>query len=327
VFFILSGATAARADNSFDAVLTPPTMDPYGMVVVERAQTPQRFEFGVNAVFGYAHNPFNLTLTDPTTNSDQRYNLIQDQLTVDLGFFLGLWDFLSIAAVLPMGVNFYDDSAIGSPLIPQAPSAMNPTGFPGTSGLYNNMPRQNVEISQTGARDPRLAVKGRFYSGHHFEIGTILELTLPLGDSSSFLGEKNVTFRPRLLFGFFFSRLNLAFSFGGIVREGSQLYDPYTPTTLRFATGQELTWGAGVNVHAHRVVSLGIEGVGTIPVSGSATSPTATLLGSVSVRPMERWRIQLAGGGGLLPSSPMNADGRLILGFAYSFSPREGGLR
>ncbi len=326
--FTLGVELLARADRSFDVMMTPPTMDPYGMAVIERAQTPQRFEFGTNAVFGWAHNPFSPTLTDPNMGfTEQRFNLIQNQLTIDLGFYFGLWDFLSIAAVVPMGVNYYDDNAVGSPLIPQTPTASNPTGFPGTSGLYNNQPRQTIGISQAGARDPRLAVKARFYGGRYFEIGTILEVTVPLGDSSSFLGDKYATFRPRLLAGVLLKRVNLALSFGAIVRESSQLYDPYVATTLRFEVGQELTWGAGLGVLCHRMLSLGLESLGTIPVSGDAASATASLLGSISFRPTEKWRLQFAAVGGLISDSPRNADGRLLLGLAYSFSPREGGLR
>lgn len=325
---LLGQPATAQADRSFDVAMAGPAIDPYGMVVVDRARTPQRFEFGVQAAFGWAHQPLRLTLADPTQAlADQRYNVIQNQLTVDLGFYFGLWDWLSIAAVMPMGVNFYDDAAIGEPIVPQTPTPKNPTGFPGTSGLYNNEPRQTIGISQSGVRDPRFAVKARFYGGHYFEIGTILEITAPLGDRGSFLGEKSVTFRPRLVAGLLLGRVNLALSFGAIVRESSELYDPYFPTNLRFQMGHELTWGAGLGLFAHRVISLGVESFGTIPVAGDATSATVTMLGSLALRPTEKWRVILAGGGGLLADNPRNADGRILLSLAYSLWPREGGLR
>lgn len=326
------GTEPARADRAFDVAMAPPAMDAYGMMVVERARTPGKFEFGTSTVFGWAKNPFRPTLSDQNNGlAESRFDLIQHQLTVDLGFTLGLADFLSVAVVMPMGVNLYDQNPIGEPAVPQTPSPTNPTGFPRATGLYANQPRETVPISAAGVRDPRLGVKVRFYGGRHFEIGTLLELTLPLGDRNSFLGENNATFKPRLLAGFMFSRVNIALSLGAIVREGVELYEPSTPLTqppvLRFQTGHELSYGAGLSVLAHQMLSLGVEGFGTIPLVGEATSTTTSILGAIYFRPSERWRITVAGGGGVIPDSPRNADGRLIVGLAYSPSPREGGLR
>jgi hypothetical protein len=300
---------------------------------------PQRFEFGVQAYFGLAHNPLHLNLTDPKMGySEQPFNLVNSQLTVDLGFYLGLWDFLSLAVMMPMGVNSYDENAVGNPTVPQLPSASNPTGAPIATGLYRGQPKQTIGISNAGVRDPRLALKARFYGGKYFELGSVVEGTLPLGDSNSFFGEAGPTLRPRLLGGVLLSRFTLALSFGGIVRGVSELdelaYSPpaaaNSPPNRRLLVGNELTWGAGVSVLAHQVVSLSLEAFGTIPVGAGAGDPvsaTGSLLGAIAVRPTEKWAITLAGGGGVLANSPRNADGRLLVGVAYSVSPREGGLR
>ena len=179
---VMLGGEAARADRAFDVAMAPTTFDSYGMMVVERAKTPGKFEFGTSTVFSWAKNPFRPTLSDQNNGlTDSQFDLIQHQLTVDLGFYLGLADFLSIAAVMPMGVNLYDLNPVGTPEEPQAPSAANPAGTPRATGIYANQPRQTVPISGAGARDPRFAVKARFYGGRYFEIGTLLELTvLPL---------------------------------------------------------------------------------------------------------------------------------------------------
>jgi len=328
----LAASGTARADRAFDVAMARPAMDGYGMMVVERAKTPGKFEFGTSTIFGWAKNPFRPTLSDQNNGlAESRFDLIQHQLTVDLGFYLGLHDRLSVAVVMPMGVNLYDMNPVGDPAVPQPPSATNPTGRPAATGLYAGQPRQTVPISNAGVRDPRIGVKLRFYGGKYFEIGTLMELTIPLGDRNSFLGEKNVTFRPQLLAGVMFSRVNIALAFGAVVREGVELYEPSTPPSmppvLRFQTGHELTYGVGLSVMAHQMLSLGVEGFGTIPVVGEATSATTALLGAIYFRPTEKWRITVAGGGGVLPDSPRNADGRLIVGLAYSPSPREGGLR
>jgi hypothetical protein len=322
---------SARADRSFDFMLTPPTTDAYSMVAVERAQTPQQYEFGIQTTFGWARNPFTPTLSIPPLGRDEaRGALIGNQFTLDLGFFFGLTKFLSVAAVMPVGANTYDEEMLGSSAVISPPSALNPTGFPQTSGLYRGEARQSIDIARSGLRDPRLAAKVRFFSNKYVELGTLLDLTLPFGDRGSFLGERTATFRPKLLFGIMASRLNIALNFGALIRGSSVLYDGYRSDGMaRYQTMPELTWGAGVTVLLHRILSLGVEGIGHIPLGAEPqfATPLATLLGTVYFRALDKWRLYIAGGGGLVSSSERNAQGRLLVGFSYSLSPREGGLR
>lgn len=308
---------------------TPPTTDAYSMVTIERAQLPQQYEFGIQTTFGWGHSPFSPKLSDPNNPSDVAPRvLIENQYTLDLGVFFGLSSFLSLAAIAPLAANSYNNDLVGQPIVVTAPTTMNPTGFPQTSGLYRGQQRQTVEISRAGLRDPRFAAKVRFYGSQHFEIGTLLEMTLPLGDRSAFMGEYNVTFRPKLLLGVMTSRLNFAVNLGAIVRPESTLYDPYTDA-LTLKSSHELSWGAGATLFLHRMISLGAEGIGTVPIAGGGdpTALTASVLGTVYLRALEKWRLYIAGGGGLIGSSARNADGRLLVGFSHSLSPREGGLR
>ncbi len=321
----------ARADRSFDVALATPAVDAYGLTVIDRAQTPQRFEFGLQSQFGWSYSPLKLTLADPhlVKYPDAPFRVIEQQYTVDLGFFLGLADFFSVAVSLPMGVNVYDDNAVGSAneLVP--PLATAPNGAVVPTGLYTNQPRQNIGLANAGPRDPRLSLKGRFYGGQWFEVGLLVEGTLPIGSSGSFLGEKSATLRPRLLMGVLLKRVVLALSVGAILRERSEIDDPYRmPELPRLIVGHELTWGAGLSVKAHRVVGFAVESIGTVPLVGDAeyVSPTALLVGSVYLQPTPKWKITLGGGGGLLGASPRNADGRVIVGLSYSLSPRAGGL-
>jgi hypothetical protein len=327
----LGAPSTAHADRSFDLMLTPQTTDAYSMVTIERAQTPQQYEFGIQTSFGWSRNPFSLTLPVPPLGlTEQRYNLIGNQFTLDLGFFFGLTKFLSIAAVMPLGANTYDEEALGQSALISAPSMQNPTGFPQTTGLYRGEPRQSTDIARSGLRDPRFAAKVRFYGGKNVEIGTLLDATLPFGDRNSFLGERTATFRPKLLFGIITSRLNIAVNFGALIRGSSVLYDGYSnPPIARFQTVHELLWGVGATVYLHRVISIGLEGLGNVPLGAESqfSTPLATLLGTVYVRAVEKWRLFVAGGGGLVSGSERNADGRLLVGFSYSLAPREGGLR
>ena len=70
----------ARADRSFDFMLTPQTTDAYSMVTIERAQTPQQYEFGIQTSFGWAHSPFSPTLPSATAGH-QRAALPADRQT------------------------------------------------------------------------------------------------------------------------------------------------------------------------------------------------------------------------------------------------------
>ena len=328
-----SGLCTARADRSFDVVMTPPAMDAYGLQVVDRAQTPQQFEFGMTANLGWAGKPLKLTMNDVNLGRQEApFSIIENQVTLDLGFYLGLWDFLSLSAMVPVGVNYYDQNAVGEPTVTVLPTTPTGMGTTMATGVYAGQPRQNVSISNVGVRDPRFAIKARFYGGKYFEIGTLLEVTAPIGDSNSFFGEKNFTFRPKLLLGVLLSRLHILGSFGAVVRQGSELYEP-NPTTaqagsppLRFAVGHELTWGGAITVRLHRVIGLGLESVGTIPVTGESVSSTATALGSIYLLPTDKLRFSVTGGGGLFADNPRNASGRVMFGMAYSLSPRTGGL-
>lgn len=326
---LLAAARPARADRSFDLALAAPAVDAYGMAVVDRAQTPQRFEFGLQSQLGWAYNPLRLTLSDANMVGapDAQFRVVEQQWNVDVGFFLGLADFLSISAALPVGFNFYDDNALGNPNQAVPPAKPTGMGTVVTTGLYTNQPRQNIGISSAGPRDPRLSLKARFYGGQWFEIGLLVEGTLPIGSSDSFLGDKSATLRPRLLMGILLKRVVLALSVGAIVRESSELYDPYrTPELVRFQVGHELTWGGGLSVKAHRAIGFGIESTGTVPLVGDVVSPTALILGSVYLQPTSKFKLTVSGGGGLFKDNPRNADGRLMLGLAYSLSPRAGGL-
>jgi hypothetical protein len=226
-----------------------------------------------------------------------------------------------------MAVNVYDDNALGSANELILPTSTTGMGTVVGTGMYQGLPRQNISISNVGPRDPRLSLKARFYGGRWFEIGMLLEGTLPIGNSDSFMGDKTATFRPRLLMGVLLKRVVLALSFGAIIRGISELDDPYrSQPVIRLQVGHELTWGAGLSVKAHRMLGLGVESVGTVPVTGDVVSPTALLLGSLYFQPVDKFKLMVSGGGGLISSSPRNADGRVLVGLSYSLSPRAGGL-
>lgn len=330
-FWVLVAPETARADRSFDLVPAPSAIDAYGLQVVDRAQTPQQFEFGMLAHLGWAGKPLRVELFDMQMGRQPAsFAMVEHQATLDLGFYLGLWDFLSLAAVVPLGVNVYDPNAVGSPTVLVPPSGASPYGSTVGTGVSAGQPRQNLGPNSAGVRDPRFAVKTRFYGGRHFEIGALFEVTLPLGDSASFLGEPQFTFRPKLLFGVSFWRFRFIGNVGAVVRESSWLLEPNTPPgtepPVRLTVGHELTFGSALTLRVHRVLGLGVEAVGTAPISQGTTFSTAALLGSLYFLPTDKLRFSLSGGSGLFPDNPRNPTGRVLLQMCYSLSPRAGGL-
>ncbi|MFO0578718.1 MAG: hypothetical protein U1A78_32345 [Polyangia bacterium] len=321
----------ARADRSFDVAMVTQPLDGYGMAMIDRAQTPQRFELGLSAAIGWAQSPLRVTLADPLMgNTPQPYNLIEQQVTADLGVSFGLADFLSIAALVPLAYNVYETNALGMPNVYVPLGAQNPTGFPSASGLYLGQPRQTLPLQTTGPRDAHLGAKARFYAGKWAEAGMILEATLPLGGNTAFLGDQGVTFRPRLLGGVVLKRINLALSVGSIVRPTSTLTDPRRPAPsggeVVLEVGHELTFGGGLGARLHRVVSLSFEAQGTVPLVGDAAQASVSLLGSLMLHPTERLKLVLAGGGSPLSDVARAAPVRVMAGVAFSPSPRIGGL-
>jgi hypothetical protein len=301
------------------------------MAMIDRAQTPQRFELGLSAFVGWAQSPLRVTLADPLMgNTPQPYNLIEQQVTADVGVSFGLFDFLSVAALIPLAYNSYEQNALGMPSVYVPLGASNPTGFPSASGLYLGQPRQTLALQTTGPRDARLGAKARLYAGRWAEAGMILEATLPLGGNAAFLGDQGVTFRPRLLGGVVIKRINLALSVGSIVRPSSTLTDPRRPSPsggeVVLEVGHELTWGGGLGARLHRVVSLSFEAQGTVPLVGDAAQATVSLLVSLMLHPTERLKLVLAGGGSPLSDGSRAAPVRLLVGVAFSPSPRIGGL-
>src|SRR5262249_2127184 len=137
-------AASARADRSFDLGLVGPTVDNYGMLAVERAQTPQQWEFGFSATLGYAHEPLHVDLRD-AGGATSAHALVRDQLSLAIGASLGLWDYLTLAAALPIAAQWYDAAVIGDPAAPStAPPASGTPVQTVSTGLLAGQPRQNL---------------------------------------------------------------------------------------------------------------------------------------------------------------------------------------
>lgn len=74
---------SAAADRSFDVALVSQPIDGYGMAMIDRAQTPQRFEIGLLASTGWSLAPLRVTLLDRDMgNTPQPFNLIEHKVRI-----------------------------------------------------------------------------------------------------------------------------------------------------------------------------------------------------------------------------------------------------
>lgn len=307
----------AHAERSIDAAPFLPASDGNGLVLAERALLPRRFEMGATLLLGYAHAPLRIGLPEPQPGS---YNLVSDQLTLDVGLHLALWDFLLIGATLPAAAQWYDDAAAG-----QGTVAPRGTGMPaptGATGIYRGDPRQNVGLSAAAPRDLRFLAKGGLRRSR-YGLALLLAVTVPTGDAASFLGERSATFRPDLIFDATLGPLVLVGNLGAIVREEGlftiqpgQPGQPGRPPLL--SVFHELTYALGASYRPHRRVSLSLEALGTVPFGGILTNPTAELFGAVYLHPAAHVRLLVSAGGGLIPDAPLRDPVRLFLGASFS---------
>lgn len=316
--------SSARADRSLDLSLVNPTVDNYGMLAIERTQTPRQWEFGFAATLGYARGPLQVTLHDTAAGPANARRLVHDQLTLDLGASLGLWTYVTVAAALPVAAQWYDTAALGDPAVPATTPGAQPVQT-GATGLLQGQPRQNVGPVGGGPRDPRLSLKARLPRLRGVGLGLLLTVTLPLGNAAWFLGDQGATFRPMLILDgvWLGERLRVAGNLGAIVRQQSTLYDPGRPQTALLAIGNELTWGAGASMGLHRRVALGLEALGTVPLGTPDGQSTADVLGVAYLYPSDRLRVIAGVGGGVIEGARAD-DVRAIVGLSWTPSPGGG---
>lgn len=333
-------AGPAAAERSIDVALLQPAVDSYGLVAAERAETPQRWEANAQLLLGYANRPLHLRMSNAAGNGAEDRDLVRGQLTADLALSLGLWDFLEVAALLPVGAQLYGDG-LGETTAVTPPSMGAATPPTGATGIYRGAPRQNVDLASAGPRDPRLSIKARLWRGPHFGVALLLSATVPLGNSSSFLGDRFATLRPTLVADVrLLGRLSVLGNVGAVLRQGSALRDPVKPDVVLLESGHELSFALGLAYRAHRLVAASIELFGAAPLVGASPSaalpgdsspppaltPNADLLGAVHVYPRPGLRLVAGVGGGLVGSSPRRDDVRAIVGLAFSPAPRGEGL-
>jgi hypothetical protein len=330
---------SGSAQRAFDVGGIRQSVDNQGLLIVERAETPGRFEPGAGLLLSYTHAPLRLRypgLDGVPLDSD----LVRGQVSLDLGLSLGIWDFLAVAASFPVAAQWFDENVLGEPVaVPQGAQSPTPATVP--TGVYRGQPRQNVGLLGAGPRDGRLSIKGRIFQRPRVGVGLLVSATVPLGDAASFLSEGGATLRPLAIVHtnpLGTDRLTLAINLGAVLRPRSELRDP--TGVLLLERSHELYFALGAALRLHRVVAVALELWGTAPLTpateegrplpGDTTPPSTQganvdALGVVFLSPVSGLRLSVGAGGGLVPGSALRDPGRVVLEISWSPTSRQGG--
>jgi outer membrane protein OmpA-like peptidoglycan-associated protein len=313
----------AYAQRSVDAELFRPSLDGYGILTVERAETAQQWGFGFKLFFNYATNPLRLAMYDAAAGAPRTTPLLERQMAVNLGAHLGFTNWLELAIDLPVSAQSYS-AAYGQP-----GSSGDPTLT--RSGFYAAPPFTNVPPPDAAALDARVALKARLVRSSSFGLALAAIATLPFGDDSAFLGEGGVTFRSMLIADVTRGPFTVAVNVGAVVRPETIVADPHDvslglaqPRVL-LDVGDELTWSAGVAWRFARWGALATEAFGLVPLVHSASRPgdagrdfTADVLGGLQLFPLRDISIATGAGAGVISSSLRHDDLRVFIGVAWA---------
>jgi outer membrane protein OmpA-like peptidoglycan-associated protein len=255
-------------------------------------------DFGARLSLDYALNPLVYESQIGMANTE-RYSVVENQLSMNVGLALGLFDRVVVYAGKP--ATLFSNG-----------SDMAPT-------------TSRADGTQVG--DPYLGVRVRLFGERQdvFALGLQLGLTFPLGDAASatqsYTGERSVTFVPRLMgeIRLADNRLRIGLNVGARIREGTDL--------LALRVGHELTFGAGITgVVVPDVFDLMLELYGATGFEtlndrggfgGRESSPIELLLGG-RVHPICEMEIGLAGGTGISRGyGAPDFRGVLMVGYAH----------
>lgn len=312
--------SAAHAQRGLDVELFRPAMDSYGIFSVERAQTAPQFDIGLSVWFDYAHQPLRLDMTN-SLNAAQRQIMLDRQMTLHISAYIGLTNWLQAAFEIPVSATHFN---VAYGRYGEASDAqLRRTGFY-SADKFTNIPPPNA-----APLDPRVALKARLFRKGIAGMALIAAVTLPFGDEAAFLGDRNFTFRPNLVFDITQKAFTMAVNVGAIVRQTTTVLDPIEQgrgdpkPRILLSVGHELTYSVGLAYRFWRYMGFGAELYGYEPLvkaSGAQTDRTIDVLGGLQFYPTRDVTFALGGGGGII----LSAERRDVFrGFAgITWAPR-----
>src|SRR6478735_9209557 len=208
--FLAPLARAADPVPSLDLRGFHPSSDPAANLFLEPTATPGHLKWNVAAWASYAHRL--VTITDAT--GQEVAVPVQNQVSMDYGFGLGITDRLALGAMLPTVIY---QEGYGSDLI-------------------------GGTLPHAAIGDLRLTMKANLLPGGElggFSLGALGAVTLPTGNASSYLSEQAATGELRLLSELRLVAVSVRATAGLKVRRAEQTYVGET-------FGHELPWGFGL---------------------------------------------------------------------------------
>jgi outer membrane protein OmpA-like peptidoglycan-associated protein len=306
----------AQAQRGIDMHLYSPAVDGYGLFATERAQTAPRFTWGFLLSSDFAQHPFRLDMYDAVSMQPTRQSIIDYQIVTHLGGYFGLTDWLQLAFDLPMSAQAFT-SAYGTYGAADDPHIVR-------SGFYAADPYTNIPPSDGGPLDMRIALKGRFFRRSGFALGAKVELTLPFGDDSAFLGDSGVTVRPVFIADFTRGPVTIAANVGAILRQSTTVLDPHDVATkvadprVLLDSGHELIWSAGIGYRFVHWAQLLAEINGYTPLTGVVKDHTADVIGGLRFFPMRRVAVSVAAGANVFSGALRHDEFRVLAGLSWS---------
>jgi large repetitive protein len=265
ITILSSSLVEAQPQRAVDAHFFRPALFSGGIFAIDRAAPLTKWQPSFKFFFNHEGTPLRLTFPQsPCPKS----GCIGEQAIVNHAQVFNLQAQMSIASWLEI--------ALDVPLIHYT-LASNPAEDTdeGFEILSKSDLKSNVGAPNVSPLDVRLGLKFSVLSWKGLNLALAIQGTLPFGDEEYFAGESGFTLHPRLLSSFDWRNLSIAVNAGYRIREQSTVLwdDPDTilePELPLLSVDDELTFGVGAVYKIHRVIGIGAEVFGAVPMTSGS---------------------------------------------------------
>jgi outer membrane protein OmpA-like peptidoglycan-associated protein len=191
-----------------------PAAGAFDVLGVESGQVPKHLGWGLSLSGSYANQP--LRLVAPGVSS---VAMLKGQTTLGLGATLGLFDRVELSVVAPVTMGQRSQTS------DNVPDAFSPA------------------ISSYGMSDVRIAPKVQLAQVGSLMVAVAAPVSLPTGDTRSFLGAGALTFAPRAIVEYGgLGPVRLLANAGALLRPTRQLIDVDIGNAFTYGAGAEATF-------------------------------------------------------------------------------------
>ncbi|HTL34860.1 MAG TPA: transporter, partial [Kofleriaceae bacterium] len=266
------------ADKAIDIQLFDLSIGPKSFLTVDNADTADKKQLALDAMFTYLSRPFTVYNTDGAndpTITGERVDVVQSLTAAQLTAAYGVNEKLQVGANLPLVFSLSGDGL----------DAMS--GRPDPQG-----------VSVTGLGDLLVEGKYRLWQNktNELRLAGIGGITLPTSigsDDSQFIGDNLPTLRGRAAVTWSKNKISLGATAGFIVRKPRTIYSS--------TVGQQLTFGAAAAVQATNNFSVigELYGRGGLESGFALDESPMEAIGGIRVIAAKSVAVSLGGGAGL----------------------------